>query len=301
MNVKQRRFSASAGTFQQMTQLKTAAQAAPAPLASPYRIGIVPYLNVQPLVFALQNMAVQQGLTPPVIEAAVPSQLARQLHSDRYHAAIVPVFEYFQNPEYLVVPGVAIGCRGPVASVLLFSECPLEEVTEVALDPDSLTSCNLLRVVLAEMRLTPRISIAARNEPLVSGPGKARLLIGDPALAARGTCPFQYDLGQMWYELTSLPFVFAAWLTKPGPHASAVSALLQRAAKVGTSQLDVIAHAKGPEFGMTPAAAQAYFRNNISYSLGADEIRGAKQFARLCYKHELLPKAVSLSFVPEFP
>jgi predicted solute-binding protein len=39
------------------------------------------------------------------------------------------------------------------------------------------------------------------------------LLIGDEALAKRGTYRIAFDLGEAWRDLTDLPFVFAVWQT----------------------------------------------------------------------------------------
>ena len=49
----------------------------------------------------------------------------------------------------LLVPGVAIGSRGPVASVALFTRVPLADITRVALDTSSRTSVALTKVLCA--------------------------------------------------------------------------------------------------------------------------------------------------------
>ena len=50
-------------------------------------------------------------------------------------SASIPVVEFFRGDNYGLVPNVAIGSRGPVLSVTLFSKVPWEEIRSVrALD-----------------------------------------------------------------------------------------------------------------------------------------------------------------------
>ena len=66
-------------------------------------------------------------------------------------AALVPVIEYQRLPETLVVPGVCVGARAEVQSVVLVTRgSPLEEVRSVALDTSSRTSAALVEVIFRE-------------------------------------------------------------------------------------------------------------------------------------------------------
>src|SRR5881394_2893717 len=111
----------------------------------PFRVGSVPYLNSVPLTRGLEDE----------ILFATPSKLAEMLRRDELDAALVSVTEVLFNDRYDILDGTAIASLGEVKSVLLAHRRPLEEAREIFCDTASLTSVNLLRVLLAERGLKP--------------------------------------------------------------------------------------------------------------------------------------------------
>src|SRR5205823_10851215 len=168
---------------------------------SPFRVGSVRYLNAVPLTRGLEEQ----------VCFTVPSKLAEMLRRDELDAALVSVTEVLFNDRYDVLDGIAVASLGEVKSVLLAHRRPIEEVKEVYCDTASLTSVNLLRVLLAEQGLLPQFKPLASYDPAAM-PDFA-LLIGDPALNFLfAPHPHEiWDLGAAWYELTGLPFVYAVW------------------------------------------------------------------------------------------
>src|SRR5437763_10284760 len=112
---------------------------------APFRVGSVPYLNAVPLTRGLEEQIV---FLPP-------SELAEMLRRDELDAALVSVTEVLFNDCYDVLDGIAVASLGEVKSVLLAHRRPIEEVKEVFCDIASLTSVELLRVLLAERGLQP--------------------------------------------------------------------------------------------------------------------------------------------------
>ncbi len=268
------------------------------------RIGTVPYLNVQPLIWAIQRGHLEPGefgFARAEVEGAVPRELASRLAAGDYHLGLVPAFEYLRNPVYAIALGGAIATRGRVGSVTIFSEQPLERARVIHLDPASLTSVNLTRILAAELKLRVHFDQgpppAAPGEPLP--PGMARLLIGDPAIAESGRHTHQYDLGTLWFELTGLPFVFAAWLVRDGTHAGDAARMLARSRDLGVGNMERVARETAAEFGSTPEFALRYFRENLHFYLGAEEIAGWRRYAELAARHGLIGRAPELRFVGE--
>src|SRR2546425_8962201 len=137
---------------------------------APFRVGSVRYLNAVPLT---------RGLEEEII-FATPSKLAEMLQRDELDAALVSVTEVLLHDRYDVLDGIAIASLGEVQSVLLAHRKPVEEATEIFCDTASLTSVNLLRVLLAERGLRPEFKPLASYD-FAALPDHA-LLIGDPAL-----------------------------------------------------------------------------------------------------------------------
>src|SRR5207253_858791 len=168
---------------------------------SPFRVGSVSYLNAVPLTRGLETE----------ITFATPAKLAEMLRRDELDAALVSVTEVLFNDRYDILDGIAVASLGEVKSVLLAHRLPIEEVSEVFCDTASLTSVNLLRVLLAERGLRPEFKPLASYD--FSSLSDYALLIGDPALDfLRSSRQHEiWDLGAAWYDLTKLPFVYAVW------------------------------------------------------------------------------------------
>src|SRR5256886_2182743 len=168
---------------------------------APFRVGSVRYLNAVPLTRGLEEQ----------VTFTVPSKLAEMLQRDELDAALVSVTEVLFNDRYDILDGIAVASLGEVKSVFLAHRRPIEEVTEVFCDTASLTSVNLLRVLLAERGLRPEFKPLPGYEA-ASMPDYA-VLIGDPALDVLHA-PRQHaiwDLGAAWYEMTRLPSASAIW------------------------------------------------------------------------------------------
>src|SRR5688572_3989513 len=112
--------------------------------ASPIRLGAVSYLNTKPLVHGLAEKTDLFSL-----RFDVPAQCAALLHEGRIDLGLIPAIEYLRG-DYRIVPGVAIGSNGPIASVAMFSRVPVDKVTTLALDINSRTSVALIRILCAK-------------------------------------------------------------------------------------------------------------------------------------------------------
>ena len=125
-----------------------------------FRIGSVPYLNAVPLTRGLESELI----------FATPAKLAEMLRRDELDAALVSVTEVLLNDRYDILDGVAIASLGEVYSVLLAHKKPLAEATEIFCDTASLTSVNLLKVLLAERGLKPEF-MPLENYEAAAGKG----------------------------------------------------------------------------------------------------------------------------------
>jgi len=239
---------------------------------APFRVGSVGSLNAVPLT---------RGLEEEVIYAT-PSRLAEMLQRDELDAALVSVVEVLFNDRYDILDGIAIASLGEVRSVVLAHRKPLDEATEVFCDTASLTSVQLLRVLLAERGLKPDFKPLASYD-FAALPDYA-MLIGDPALDfALGPREHEiWDLGAAWYELTNLPFVYAVWALRRGVENAPLRRLLREARDFGLDTLDTIIRSR-TEY--TYDFRQDYLGWHIHYHLGSDEKRGLAKFMELLHRH----------------
>lgn len=245
------------------------------PLA-PMRVGSVPYLNGVPLTRGIEDQIV----------FAPPSRLAELLRQDKLDAALVSITEVLFNDRYDVLDGIAVASLGEVRSVFLAHRKPLEETHHIFCDPASLTSVNLLKVLLAERGLRPDFSPLANYEDAPFH--DAVLLIGDPAIRF-ALAPHEHqlwDLGAAWSELTQLPFVYAVWALRREVETGNIRRALTEAKSFGLETLDYSIQHRS-EFTME--FRRDYLSWHIHYHLGADEKRGIARFIELLRKHGMGP------------
>jgi chorismate dehydratase len=240
------------------------------------RIGSVQYLNAAPLTRGLEDQVV----------LATPARLAEMLRRDELDAALVSLTEVLFHDRYDVLDDVAIASFGEVFSVFLAHRKPLAAAKEIFCDPASLTSVNLLKVLLAERGLKPEFKplenhAAAMEKDFV-------LLIGNPAIDfQRAPHPHDiFDLGTAWFELTNLPFVYAVWALRRGIKNQELRRRLREAKTFGLKTLDdLVKTRKEYDEGFR----RDYFDWNIQYHLGPDEKRAITKFIELLRKHGLGP------------
>jgi chorismate dehydratase len=238
----------------------------------PFRVGSVPYLNAVPLTRGLEDE----------VQLHAPSKLAEMLRRDELDAALVSVSEVLFHDRYDVLDGVAIASLGEVKSVFVAHRYPIPEVREIFCDRASLTSVNLLKVLLGERGLTPELIPLPEYE--IAPSCDAVLLIGDAAIDfARRRHDHQiWDLGAAWFELTRLPFVYAVWALRRGLENRMLRRHLREAKEFGLDTLDHIIRTR-TEYDLD--FRKDYLGWHIHYHLGADEKRGLARFAELLRKH----------------
>jgi chorismate dehydratase len=263
---------------------------------SPIRVGAVSYLNARPLYHRLSGFAPYVRLTMDV-----PSRLAEQLAAGELDVALIPSVEYLRNASagYEILPGFAIAARGAVRSVKLFSRVPWRDVQRLALDAGSRTSQVLARIWLDECHgVRPAVveELPLGVSPLEST-ADAVLVIGDRAMRVpRGEFREVVDLGEAWFALTRLPFVFALWVTRRDVDLGELPRALERSRTWGLSEATELARIHGLRLGLDFATCYDYLTRVLSYDLGAPEVAGLERFAAMAARLGLSPEGVKLVF-----
>ena len=261
------------------------------------RVSAVSYLNTRPLVHGIERLPRFQ------VRYDIPADCARLLHEHAVDIGLIPSIEYLRGAPYRIVPDVAIASRGPVASVAIFTTKPIREVKSIAMDTSSRTSVALTRVLCARhFRIQPRFESRAPDIADMLAHCDAALIIGDnalfhSALRTPHSALEKVDLGDVWTQMTGLPFVYAFWAGRADALTADDVAALQRARDEGVKIPEQLAR----EFLKdAPPERQAiggqYLRHNIRYHLGEDERAALEAFYRYGAEAGVVPAAR----VPEF-
>ncbi|MBN9380253.1 MAG: menaquinone biosynthesis protein [Chitinophagaceae bacterium] len=235
------------------------------------RVGAVSYLNTKPLLYGIQRSSVMNDME---LVIDYPASIASMLLRDEIDMGLVPVAIIPKMKEYYINGEYCIGCNGPVASVCLFSETPIEKVEKVLLDYQSRTSVQLARVLLREYwRTAPELVDTGKDFRDHINGTTAGVVIGDRALEQRKISPYIYDLGEAWKNMTGLPFVFAAWISNK-PLDPAFVRQFDTANREGLAALDKVV-AENP---YTVFDLRAYFTQFLDYKLDDAKRAGLARF-----------------------
>ncbi|REK06645.1 MAG: hypothetical protein DWQ44_10190 [Bacteroidetes bacterium] len=238
------------------------------------KISVVSYLNSMPFVFGLQNHAVSNKI---ILTRDTPSECARKLLSGESHIGLVPVAMIPTLPFHRMVANHCIAADGAVDSVLLLSEKPLNQISKIMLDYQSMTSVRLVKILASEFwQIEPEWIDASQGfENEISG-STAAVVIGDRAMKIQNSFRYKYDLSEAWKQLTGLPFVFACWVSNR-EISTELNSELEEAFEFGINSLDAVIQAYDQD-GIDPDYALKYLQEKIIFRLDQNTKDGMDAF-----------------------
>jgi chorismate dehydratase len=235
------------------------------------KVAAVSYLNTKPLLYGFRDHQVMNMID---LSMDYPAKIAQQLIDGEVDVALVPVAIIPKLKEHHIISDYCIGAEGPVASVCLFSEVPLQEIKRIYLDYQSRSSVALLKVLIREhWKLSVElVETTGGYEDKIKGTD-AGLVIGDRALAQRHVSPFIYDLAEHWIRFTNLPFVFAAWISNKALPVEFIQQF-NKANGIGINNIPaVVAENPYDVYDLT-----TYYTKNISFPLTPAKRQGMQKF-----------------------
>lgn len=235
----------------------------------------------------------------------IPTELNRLLREGAIDVSPSSSIEYALNPgSYILLPDLSIASKKRVMSILLESRTRIEDLDKkiVALTTASATSVVLLRVLL-EVRFgaVPEYIHYRQGEEDPAPQCDAMLTIGDLALTKTPSpgFPFRYDLGELWYEFTGLPFVFALWHVnyKKSLESDLRSLydILRSSKEYGLSHLREAANSEAKRYGIPADVLYSYWKS-FSYDFGHDEQNGLMAYYEYAAKLGVIEPVKELRF-----
>jgi len=263
-------------------------------MTRPLIVGVIDYLNVEPLYYRLEERLADRGVS---FVRGVPTALNRALAAGEIDLAPISAIAAAQLADRVaILPDLAIATIGAVKTVLLFSWMadPRElDGVRIALSDESATSAELVKILArAFWRVQPRYSVEPQNLEQMLRRAAAALLIGDGALVesahrrdipGRGQ-PYVFDLGDEWLKWTGLPFVFALWAARRPAlplirELGVVEALYESKAE-GLAHIPAIAQAYAPRLGL-PVGVLSKYLYDLRYDLTPADRAGLLTFLLL--------------------
>jgi len=244
------------------------------------KISAVSYLNTFPFVYGIKQSGFLKDYR---LDLDIPSLCAEKLKSGEVDVALIPVGALQDLSTFEFITDFCIGAVNTVKTVLLLSHKPLQEITSVGLDFDSRTSVRLVKVLAKHSwKISPKWESLLPGQ-LNSSNLDAVVAIGDKTFELVKKYRYCYDLAEEWISMTSLPFVFAAWVTTKKIKDS-VQSDLNNALYYGVSHInETLEYFKD----RLPANedSKSYLEKNISFSFDAAKKEGLAMF--LAYLEEV--------------
>lgn len=270
------------------------------------RLGQVDYLNCLPVY-----NAIEEGLTDfeGTLEKGPPSLLNRMFLENRLDVTPISSIEYARNTDKcLILPDISISADGRVASILLFSRCPVTELEgkTVAVTTSSATSVVLLKILL-EHYFHVDVEFIPHQPDLdkMLGIADGALLIGDDAMLANrrvsGGAADLYvtDLGEVWKQFTGEPMVYAVWAVRRGfalaypGEVDKLGSLLPASKNMAMENLRPLIVKAGRKTGLPGPVLEDYFQT-IRYDFNESYRQALTVFYDYAYKSGIIDERTKL-------
>ncbi len=267
-----------------------------------YKMGKISYINASPVFYGLDN-----GLLPDWLEmvSRPPSVLNHMvINGDIVISPISTAFYAMHHEDLLVLPDFSISCHGSVMSVLLMTRYPVEQLDKkkVFLTEESATAASFVKMFFSKMNINPLFETRSMGSIVdIDDSVDAALIIGDAALTQPWESIFEYrlDIGDLWFQLTGLPFVFAVWVVRrsfaleESEIVKKIIMLLHASRKAGLGAMDKIIEAGAFKLDLTLPLIKKYY-NHLYCDFDLKKLKALEMFFDFLYEEEILEKKVKV-------
>ena len=167
------------------------------------KVTAVSYLNTKPLLYGLVNDPISDEID---LQLDIPSDCAKKLQAGTVDLGLVPVaiIPHLETPH--IISDFCIGTNGAVKTVSIFSEVPIENITQLYLDFHSRTSVELAKILI-EKHWKLNVEYLPAEEGFIDKANgtKACVVIGDRTIGLEKRFSYVYDLGASWKKYTPVP------------------------------------------------------------------------------------------------
>jgi len=242
-------------------------------------IAMVSYKNTKPFLFGFNHFAEKSPFSLSLLN---PAKCSQAFEAGTADIALVPVAFLQGRTDYKIITDYCIGADGPVNSVALLSNQPIDQLDRLILDNHSMTSNRLVKILL-EHHWKKELEFVKRDvsQGIELNSNDAVLMIGDKVFEHQSQYEYKYDLAEMWKKMTGKPFVFAVWIAQKSI-SSELEALLNEYLKYGVTNIEQIIESESDPL----VDLREYLTVNLKYKLTKDYQSGLNTFLKDYKVHE---------------
>ncbi len=267
-------------------------------------MGKISYINASPVFYGFDH-----GLCPSWLKMVsdVPSALNQKIITGQIEVSPISAAFYAMNhKELLLLSDLSISCHGRVMSVILASNYAIDDLEgkTVMFSQESASAASFLKMIFHQRKIASVFKVGNVSDfRQVSESTDAALVIGDAALKHPWDQVFEhcFDLGQLWYEMTQLPFVFAVWVVRRSfaykypARVKEIHDLLLASKDQGYLHIDKVVEAGTKKLNMDQSIIKAYF-DLLYCDLDDNKIKAMQLFFDSLQDQEILNERPDVQF-----
>jgi predicted solute-binding protein len=245
------------------------------------KVGCLSYINALPL-----SLPFLLGKVRSQVEWIydIPNNLNKMVKEGQVDIALTSSVSAL-DPPFFHLPGFGIVASQKVLSVNLYTRVPLFALdrAQIAVTDQSATAVSLLKVLCFSLwKIEPQFVPYDRTLAEIEHP--AFLLIGDEALRQQEIAGFTtVDLASAWYELTSLPFVFALFVIREGVSIAKIASFrneLNHGLLWSENHPELVEQEAVKRSHLNPDIIHHYY-SQLRFRLGREDIKSLNHFKTL--------------------
>jgi chorismate dehydratase len=228
-----------------------------------------------------------------------PDNCVKRLVEGQIDCAIISSIDYAAGKgSWKIIPELCIASRGANKNINLFFNTDIRELNTIALDPGYNTSNVLLKIIMQEKyEVTPEyIEIKGSLQDKLKH-ADAALLTGIQAFHEQEDNQYCLDLGEEWFDLTGLPFVYALWTVNDLSFSKEEAKNIIEAASVMDQNIINSAKEISKETSFDWDLYHEYFDKRIYFKMGLEEQEALMEFYRYAFYHGFIEHIPDLHFL----
>ena len=260
-------------------------------MAKKFLIGCQPRYYAKVLVYTLGV----EGPRHRVIFAS-GAELSARLAADELDVALIPSIDYFRRPGLVLLPDMSVTARDAAGCGLLVARTGLGNQNRVGVDPSEPALAAAAAIFLREnFGVQPEWVAASPESAAADGSLDGWVTAAEMGVPAPPGDVQVFDLGELWWKLARLPFVYGVWATRAGAQLDGLDKDLVVAKRDGLRRAIEVAEVEAARLGVDPEECFASLTRTFQYDLSRVELGGLQTFYRYAVRAELVVDGVSLT------
>lgn len=224
------------------------------------------------------------------------AELSLLLEEEMLDVALIPSIDYFRRPGLVMLPDMSVSAQGAAGCAFLAARTGLGNLRRVGVDPGEPALAALAAIFLKEnFGELPEWVAATAAEAAADQAIDGWVTAAEMGMPGAPEGVQTFDLGELWWRLARLPFVYGVWASRAGVDLAGMDKDLLVAKREGLRRAIEVAEVEAPRLGVDTELCMASLKRGFGYDLSRVELGGLQTFYRYAVRAGLVADGVSLN------